>query len=42
MVRDYVDKENMQEYVDSLLAYEGRIIGYNNFHFDNPVLLDNA
>lgn len=42
LIWDYVDKENMQEYVDSLLAYDGRIIGYNNFHFDNPVLLDNA
>lgn len=42
LVRDYVNKENLQEYVDSLLAYDGRIIGYNNFHFDNPVLLANA
>ena len=42
LVWDYVDKENMQEYVDSLLDYDGWIIGYNNFHFDNPVLLENA
>lgn len=42
LVRDYVDKDNLDEYIDSLLDYDGWVIGYNNFHFDNPVMLANA
>jgi len=38
----YVDRTNMKELADRLLAYDGWIIGYNNIAFDNPVLMKNC
>lgn len=38
----YVDRTSMKELADRLLAYDWWIIWYNNFSFDNPVLLKNC
>ncbi len=38
----YVDRTNMKELADRLLAYDWWIIWYNNIWFDNPVLLKNC
>lgn len=38
----YIDRDNMKKYADYLLEYDGWIIGYNNFSFDNPVLMKNV
>ena len=38
----YIDRDSMQRYADHLLEYDGWIIGYNSFSFDNPVLLKNV
>ena len=37
----YIDRDALQRYVDYLLDYDGRIIGYNQIGFDNPVIIDN-
>lgn len=38
----YVDRTDMKALADRLLAFDGRIIWYNNIGFDNPVLLKNC
>ncbi len=38
----YVDDTNLHKFCDHLLAYDGRLIGYNHIWFDNPVILKNA
>lgn len=38
----YIDAESAKRYCDYLLEYDGRIIGYNQIGFDNPVLVANA
>jgi hypothetical protein len=38
----YIDRINMKRYCDYLLAYDGRIIWYNQIWFDNPVLCMNV
>lgn len=37
----YIDRDTMIKYTDYLLDYDGRIIGYNQIGFDNPVMIDN-
>ena len=38
----YIDRDSMKKYCDYLLGYDGRIIGYNQIWFDNPVLIHNV
>ena len=38
----YIDRSNMKKFCDYLLEYDGRIIGYNQIWFDNPVLIHNV
>ncbi len=34
----YIEKDNLKKYVDYLIGYDGRIIGFNNVWFDNIVI----
>ena len=38
----YIDRDNMHRYCDYLLEYPGRIVGYNQIWFDNPVMIQNV
>lgn len=35
---EYVDTSSVEDYARRILDFDGRIIGYNSLHFDNPVL----
>jgi hypothetical protein len=35
-------KENLEEFVQKMLNFDGYIIGYNQIYFDNPVSVYNV
>lgn len=39
---EYIDKDNVEAFVDKMLHFNGYIIGYNNIFFDNPVIIHNT
>ena len=42
MTYEYIDIENLQEFVQKMLDFDGYIVGYNNIWFDNPVCIFNT
>lgn len=38
----YIDTTNLEQFVQFLLDFDGYIIGFNNFSFDNPVTVYNV
>ncbi len=41
MKYEYVDQNNLKEFVQKLLEFDGYIVWYNNISFDNPVIIHN-
>ncbi|AHB41446.1 hypothetical protein P148_SR1C00001G0655 [candidate division SR1 bacterium RAAC1_SR1_1] len=42
MQYDYIDQDNLAEFVQKMIDFDGYIIGYNNIWFDNPVCVYNC
>lgn len=42
MTYEYIGIENLQEFVQQMLDFDGYIVGYNNIYFDNPVCIFNT
>ena len=38
----YIGKEDLDEFVQMMIDFDGYIIGYNNIRFDNPVCIHNS
>jgi len=38
----YIGKEDLDEFVQKMIDFDGYIIGYNNIRFDNPVCIYNS
>lgn len=38
----YIGKEDLDEFVQKMIDFDGYIIGYNNIWFDNPVCIHNS
>jgi hypothetical protein len=38
----YIGKEDLDEFVQMMIDFDGYIIGYNNIWFDNPVCIYNS
>ncbi|HCB51427.1 TPA: hypothetical protein DEP21_02520 [Patescibacteria group bacterium] len=39
---EYISQENLPDFVQKMLDFNGYIIGYNNIRFDNPVCIHNT
>lgn len=42
MIYEYVDQENLNDFVQKMLDFDGYIVWYNNIWFDNPVCMFNT
>lgn len=42
MTYEYVSIDDLQEFVQKMLDFDGYIVGYNNIYFDNPVCIYNT
>lgn len=42
MTYEYIDAENLQDFVQKMLDFDGYIVWYNSIRFDNPVCIFNT
>jgi len=42
MTYEYIDIDNLDDFVQKMLDFDGYIVGYNNIWFDNPVCISNT
>lgn len=42
MTYEYIDRENLEKFVQKMIDFDGYIVGYNNIYFDNPICISNT
>jgi hypothetical protein len=42
LIYQYVDRDGLRNFAQQLLDYPGRIVGFNQISFDNPITMQQA